>query len=267
MRTSILNILGFCISVIILGWGALIVTGFTTYDVIPSGLQFLNLPSLAIVFGGISASVFISFSFWNVVKALRQSFRLFSYSDIDNKLLEQDVKRILEWQKRIQENKLKAISELSDEYENQFEGYLFSVLDTNYSSEELRELGEANIEESFIRQQKVNEIISSMGKSAPVFGMLGTLFGLIVILSGFNEIDSLLTGLATALMTTLYGILIGNFIFNPMAKKMDNIASLQYFREKLILEGILLIEQQKSSLQIYDKLQAHMQRSSQTFNF
>lgn len=70
-----------------------------------------------------------------------------------------------------------------------------------------------------------------MGKTAPVFGMLGTLFGLIVILSGFNEMDSLLTGLAAALMTTLYGIIIGNFIFIPMAKKMNNIASLQFFRE------------------------------------
>ncbi|MAL16729.1 MAG: hypothetical protein CL670_08855 [Balneola sp.] len=267
MRTSILNILGFCISAVILAWGALIITGFTTYDVIPSGLEFLNLPSLAIVFGGISASVFISFTFWNVMKAVRQCFRLFSYSNIDNELLDEDVKHILDWQKRIQENKIRAISELSNEYEGQFEGYLFSVLDTNYSSEELRELGEANIEESYIRQQKINEIIASMGKSAPVFGMLGTLFGLIVILSGFNEIESLLAGLAAALMTTLYGILIGNFIFNPMAKKMNNIASLQYFREKLILEGILLIEQQKTSLQIYDKLQAHMNRSSQKFNF
>ena len=100
-----------------------------------------------------------------------------------------------------------------------------------------------------------------MGKSAPVFGMLGTLFGLIVMLSGFNEVESLLTGLAAALMTTLYGIIIGNFIFIPMARKMNNIASLQYFREKMILEGVLLIENQKTSLQIYDKLQAHMRRN------
>ena len=48
-------------------------------------------------------------------------------------------------------------------------------------------------------------------------------------------------------------------------KKMNNIASLQFFREKLILEGILLIQQQKSSLQIYDKLKAHMHRTSQQF--
>lgn len=219
---------------------------------------------MAIVFGGIFASVFISYEFYNVIKAIRNSFRLFSYSNISDDLLLKDVERVIEWQKRIRADKMRAISELREEYEDDFAGYLFSILDTNYSTKELRELGEANIQESYIRQKKINDIIASMGKTAPVFGMLGTLFGLIVILSDFDEIESLLTGLAAALMTTLYGIIIGNFIFNPMAKKLNNIASMQYFREKLILEGILLIEEQKTALQIYDKLQAHIQRNSHT---
>lgn len=261
MRTSILNIFCFLISVLILVWGALLVTGFTEYDVIPSRFEFLNLPSLAIVFGGITASVFISYPFRSVLKALRESVKLFSHSNITDDLLESDVQRIMEWQKMIKQDKMMAVSELSEEYANQFEGYLFSVLDTNYSTEELRELGEINIHENYTRQQMVNQIIGSMGKTAPVFGMLGTLFGLIVILSGFSEVESLLSGLGAALMTTLYGILIGNFIFTPMAKKMNNVATLRYFRENLILEGIILIEEQKSSLQIYDKLQAHMRRN------
>jgi len=265
MKTSFLNILSVFISMIILIWGALLVTGFAQYNIVPSKYEFFNLPSLAIVFGGISASVFISYPFSKVIKALRESTRLFTHSNIDDTLLEKDINQILEWQKRIRTNKIKAVSELSEEYNDRFEGYLFSILDTNYSTEELRELAEINIHETYTRQQQINQIIASMGKTAPVFGMLGTLFGLIVLLSGFNEMDSLLTGLAAALMTTLYGILIGNFIFVPMAKKMNNIASLQYFREKLILEGILLIQQQKSSLQIYDKLKAHMHRTSQEF--
>ncbi|MEQ8579261.1 MAG: MotA/TolQ/ExbB proton channel family protein [Balneola sp.] len=265
MRTSFLNIFCFLVSLAILIWGALLVVGFAQYNMIPSKYEFLNIPSLAIVFGGISASVFISYPFKKVIVALRESTRLFSQSNIDDQLLEKDIEKVLEWQKRIRIDKIRAVSELSEEYGNRFEGYLFSILDTNYSTEDLRELAEINIQETFTRQQQINQIIASMGKTAPVFGMLGTLFGLIVILSGFNEMDSLLTGLAAALMTTLYGIIIGNFIFIPMAKKMNNIASLQFFREKLILEGILLIQQQKSSLQIYDKLKAHMHRTSQQF--
>ena len=261
MRTSILNILCFLISTVILVWGALLVIGVSSLNIIPEGYRYLNLPSLAIVFGGIFSSVFISFEFNDVVKALRGSLNLFSYSKISDELLEEDVDRIIDWQKRIKANHMRAIDELSEETENEFAGYLFSILDTNYSTDELRELGDANIQESYIRQKKINDIISSMGKTAPVFGMLGTLFGLIVILSDFNDIETLLTGLAAALMTTLYGIIIGSFIFNPMAKKLNYIASSQYFREKLILEGILLIEEQKTALQIYDKLQAHIKRN------
>jgi chemotaxis protein MotA len=247
--------------VIIVLWGALFVIGITKYEFIPSQFDFLNLPSLAIVFGGITASIFISYPFNSVLKALRESTKLFSYSTITSEYLEADIQRIMEWQKLIKNDRNAAISELGNQYKNQFEGYLFSILDTNYSIEDLRELGEINIEENYNRQQLVNQIIASMGKTSPIFGMLGTLFGLIVILSGFSEVSSLLTGLGAALMTTLYGILIGNFIFTPMAKKMNNVASLRYFREKLILEGVVLIEQNKSALQIYDRLQAHMRRN------
>ena len=241
------------------------VTGFTEYNVSPSKYEFLNLPSLAIVFGGITASVFISYPFGKVIKAFRESIRLFSQTDIDDELLQQDIDNILDWQKMIRADRVRAVATLSEEYSNTFEGYLFSIIDTNYSNEELRELGEINIQETYSRQIQINQIMVSMGKTAPVFGMLGTLFGLIVILSGFNELESLLAGLAAALMTTLYGILIGNFLFTPMSKKMNNIASMRFFREKMILEGVLLIQEHNSSLQIYDKLKAHMHRDSQQF--
>jgi len=264
MKTSILNILSFLVSIVILIWGSVLVMGFAEYNLIPPVYDFLNIPSLAIVFGGISASVFISYPFKHVITALKASMRLFSHSTITDEVLERDIDLILEWQKKINTNKIQAVATLSQQYEDKFEGYLFSVLDTNYSNEELRELGEINITENYTRQQQITQIISSMGKTSPVFGMLGTLFGLIVILSGFSEVESLLTGLGAALMTTLYGILIGNFVFTPMAKKMESTAALQYFREKLILEGVILIEEHKTSLQIYDRLQAHMRRNKYT---
>lgn len=237
------------------------VIGITEIGLIPAEYDFLNIPSLAIVLGGILSSVFISYPFKNVLKALRESLRLFSQSKITEEHLDRDVENIMAWNKMIKTDKMRAVSELSEQYSDQFEGFLFSVLDTNYSTEELRELGETNIMENYTRQQQINQIIQSMGKAAPVFGMLGTLFGLIVILSGFDDIEFLLSGLAAALMTTFYGIVIGSFIFTPVGKKMDNNASLLYFREKLILEGILLIQQNKSSLQIYDILQAHLRRN------
>lgn len=262
MKTSFLNIFFFLLSLSVLILGILMVTNITSLELIPDEYNFLNIQSLAIVFGGIAASVFISYPFRSVLTALRQSTLLFSHSNVTQDVLEQDVARILEWQKLMRIRGRDAISQLSTELEGSFEGYLFTVLDTNYSLEELRELGEINIHENYNRQRQINSIMSSMGRVSPVFGMLGTLFGLIVILSGFNEVESLLSGLGSALMTTLYGIIIGNFVFTPMSKKMDMINSRQYFREQLLLEGLLLILQQKTSLQIYDKLQAHLQRSS-----
>jgi len=259
MRISLPTIISFILSVLILSWGALVVVGHIDLQFIPEEYEFLNIPSLAIVFGGVLSSVFISTPFRDVLKSMRNSIRLFSQTEITEETLQEDIDRVLDWQRMISTDKLRSTVKLSNEYEGTFEGFLFSILDTNYPTETLREIGESNINESFARKNRINSIISYMGRIAPVFGMLGTLFGLIVILTGFEDAEYLLTGLAAALMTTFYGIILGSFIFQPVSRKLDNSASLEHFRKKLILEGIILIEEGHTALQIYDRLTAHVQ--------
>lgn len=98
---------------------------YTQYDLIPSRFAFLNLPSLAIVFGGITASVFISYPFNSVIKALVESTKLFSYSTITHEVLEEDIQRVMDWQKMIKQNKYEAVTQLSEEYADRFEGIYF----------------------------------------------------------------------------------------------------------------------------------------------
>ena len=63
-------------------------------------------------------------------------------------------------------------------------------------------------------------IFSSMGATAPAFGMLGTLIGLILMLRDLNNPDALGPGMALALITTFYGSFLANLIFNPIAGKL-----------------------------------------------
>lgn len=259
MRISLSTILSFMLSMLILTWGALVVVGYIDLPFIPEQYEFLNIPSLAIVIGGILSSVFISTPFRDVVKSMRNSLRIFSQTEITEETLQKDIDRVLDWQQMISTDKLRSTVRLRNEHEGTFEGFLFSILDTNYPTDTLREIGESNIKENFARKNRINSIISYMGRISPVFGMLGTLFGLIVILTGFEDAEYLLTGLAAALMTTFYGIILGNFIFLPVSRKLENSASLEHFRKKLILEGIILIEEGQTALQIYDRLTAHVQ--------
>lgn len=266
MRISVPTILSFLLSILILVWGAMVVVGVIEFQFLPEEYAFLNLPSFAIVIGGVLSSVFISTPFKDVLTSLRNSMRLFSQSSITEEVLQKDIEKILDWKQMMNTNHNQSVLQLKSEYEGTFEGFVFSILDTNYPTETFGEICESNIEENYSRRSRINQVIAYMGKISPVFGMLGTLFGLIVILSRFEEMDYLLTGLAAALMTTFYGIVLGNFIFLPVSRKLDNNAALEYFRNKIILEGIILIEEGNTALQIYDRLTAHVQ-SNETDRF
>lgn len=237
----------------------MVVIGIIDIQYLPEQYQFLNLPSLAIVIGGVLSSVFISTPFKDVITSLRNSLRIFSQTNITEESLQMDIEKVLDWKRMMNADHNRSVLQLKNENEGTFEGFIFSILDTNYPTNTIRNIGQSNIEENYARKSRISQIISYMGRVSPVFGMLGTLFGLIFILSGFEDVDNLLTGLAAALMTTFYGIILGNFIFLPVSRKLENSASLEYFRDKIILEGIILIEEGNTALQIYDRLTAHVQ--------
>jgi len=63
-------------------------------------------------------------------------------------------------------------------------------------------------------------IFKGIGDSAPAFGMVGTLVGLVQMLSNMSDPASIGPSMAVALLTTLYGAIIANLIAIPIADKI-----------------------------------------------
>jgi len=70
-------------------------------------------------------------------------------------------------------------------------------------------------------------------------------------------------GLSTALMTTLYGVLVARFVFQPCSTKLKQIMGINRFREFLLLEGFMLIMENRSPFYIQDKLNSYLDRKVQ----
>ncbi len=263
MRLSITNIIGVLFSIGILVFGITEITGTTAYITsIPalSEYQFLNIPSLFIVMGGVLNAVFITYQPRYVGKAFFSLFYFFSQAKASSEVLENDLENILDWNEEIRSNRVQALSKLEDEHQSEVSGFLFSLISTNYKNEEIRNFGSNNIEEHYYRQLVVVDVLRAMGAAAPSFGMFGTLFGLIVMLGELENPSAMGPGLAAALITTLYGISLARFIFYPVAEKIKNVAQINRFREYFLLEGILLINEKKSSFYIKDKLKTYLKR-------
>ena len=108
-----------------------------------------------------------------------------------------------------------------------------------------------------------------MGEYAPAFGMIGTVIGLIVMLgSGFTDESvgssigdkyfELLRGMGLALKTTLYGIIISNLIFLPIAGKLGRRSKDRLESREMIVEGALSIHQNDHPIKIREKLEAYI---------
>lgn len=261
MRLSVTNILGVAFSIGLVAFGITEVLGTTSYiESVPSLSQyrFLNLSSLFIVLGGILNAIFITYQPRYVGRAFLSIFYLFSQAKSNSKRLQNDLQNILIWNDAIRQNRVQALNNLQEEHSKEISGYLFSLIGTNYSNEEIREFGTSNIEESYYHNMVVVEVLRSMGAAAPSFGMFGTLLGLVIMLGELDNPSAMGPGLATALITTLYGISLARFIFYPVADKLKNAAQMNQFRQQFIMEGILLINEKKSSFYIKDKLSAYL---------
>jgi chemotaxis protein MotA len=92
---------------------------------------------------------------------------------------------------------------------------------------------------------------------------VGTLLGLITMLSKLEDPSKLGPGLALALTATLYGLLFARFIFLPSATKVKQTLSIERFRQYLILEGVVLLMEKRPTLYVQDRLNSFLDRRAQ----
>ena len=97
---------------------------------------------------------------------------------------------------------------------------------------------------SFIqeRHQLGQDIISNMANAAPAFGMIGTLIGLVIMLKNMDDPAAIGPGMAIALLTTMYGAIISNIFFGPIAQKLKTYSNKEVLAKRMIIEGIMSIQ-------------------------
>ncbi|MBZ4653518.1 MAG: motA2, partial [Peptococcaceae bacterium] len=98
-----------------------------------------------------------------------------------------------------------------------------------------------------------------MGASAPAFGMLGTLIGLILMLRDLNDPSKLGPGMAVALITTFYGSLLANLILLPIAGKLKLRSSEELLIKEVMIEGILSIQAGENPRIVGEKMKAFLE--------
>ncbi|MBS4055538.1 MAG: MotA/TolQ/ExbB proton channel family protein, partial [Thermaerobacter sp.] len=92
------------------------------------------------------------------------------------------------------------------------------------------------------RHSMASNLLGTWANLAPGFGMIGTLIGLIQMLAALDDPDAIGPAMAVALITTLYGAIMANWVFTPLAGKvMVKSKQVMLYRE-MILEGLTSLQ-------------------------
>lgn len=218
-------------------------------------VTFVDVASIFIVIGGLFGSLLINFKFEQV----RQFFTVFREAFIKNDQRIPDlIKLFVNLSERARKEGLLALEdEIADE-EDEFikKGVLLAI--DGIEPEVINEIMNAEIIALEDRHYNGRILIEKAGEYAPAWGMIGTLIGLVLMLNNLDDPSSLGPNMAVALLTTLYGTVLANLVFIPMASKLENKTDEEIFIKQIIIEGIIGVQSGQNPRVLEEKLSAFL---------
>lgn len=124
----------------------------------------------------------------------------------------------------------------------------------NYQRYELHHIMEKEVDAYLSGKASEIGILVTMGRLAPAFGFMGTILGLMNVLGRIDMVSQIGQGVALAFSTTLYGLLLGHFIFLSLADKLSEYVKAEEKRLNLVLEGVLDIFEAKNPFAVSHRL-------------
>lgn len=230
--------------------GPAVITAFEALPV-DMALNFFDPPSIFIVLGGTIAGLMLSYplsSFAQVPKHMKIVFMPTKYDSMDT------IDQIVELAKEARINGLLALEDKLSNAQNAFlRDSLMMVVDS-VEPEKVKQHLETELDYLDERHAQARAFYNTGAALGPAFGMIGTLIGLIKLMSQLDNPEMLAAGMSVALVTTMYGSILANVFFAPLAAKLKARHDEEYLCKTLIAEGVQAIQAGDNPKFIEEKL-------------
>jgi len=123
---------------------------------------------------------------------------------------------------------------------------------------------ETDLENMAQRHQEGKKILDTAGRYAPAFGMIGTLIGLVAMLGNMSDPSGIGAGMAVALLTTLYGAILANAVFLPLADKLAVRNEEEMLVKTIVLKGVMSIQAGDNPRVVAQKLKTFLPPSQRS---
>ncbi|MEM1404402.1 MAG: flagellar motor protein PomA [Pseudomonadota bacterium] len=219
-----------------------------------SALVFVNIPSILIVVGGTVMVVMIKFSMGQFFGAFKVAATAFINKTDEPEAV---IEKIVELANIARKEGMLALE--NAEIENEFLEEGIKMLIDGNSREVVEAVMQKDLKATIDRHSWGAKVFSATADVAPAMGMIGTLIGLVQMLSNMDDPKSIGPAMAVALLTTLYGAMIANMVAMPLADKLTLRKADENRIRSMCLDGVLAIQEGQNPRIIESMLKAYLE--------
>lgn len=214
---------------------------------------FINIPSILIVGGGTIAATLINYPLSDVLSVLSTLRNAFFHKTVTPDTL---IKKLVGFATIARREGILALESHAGDAGDEFLQKSVQLAIDGTAPELIKDILTTELAFMEDRHTLGQSVLTAMGTYAPAFGMIGTLIGLVQMLTTLDDPSKIGGGMAVALLTTLYGALLANVFFLPAAGKLKVRTSNELLTKEVIIEGILSIQSGDNPRIVEQKLKA-----------
>lgn len=199
----------------------------------------IDIPSVFMTVGGSFCALMIVAPLKDVLVAVKAMGRIFKIPDFGEKVLVQNMVALSEKARR---EGILALEEGLEDLDDEFMKSGLRLVVDGTDGMVIRAIMESEMSQVEARHMNVIGVVNQWAGYAPGFGMIGTVLGLVGMLNNLEDKSSLGPNMAVALITTLYGCLLANWILGPIGTKLTGQNTNEMRTKEMIIEGVLSIQ-------------------------
>lgn len=218
-------------------------------------VNYLDPASAIITFGGAFAATLASFSLQDFLAGLKSFTLIFKAASVNSTEM---INKIIELSNVARKEGLLSLEEAAADMNEPFlkKGILLIVDGTD--PELVRAILATELYSTEDRHKNLIGFWDTLGSMGPAWGMIGTLVGLVNMLNNMSDASAIGPAMAVALITTLYGSLLANWICAPTSAKLKQKNSAESMQKEVMIEGLLSIQAGENPRVIEEKLKSYL---------
>ncbi|MCQ2612927.1 MAG: motility protein A [Treponemataceae bacterium] len=199
----------------------------------------IDVPSIFMTIGGSYFAIFIMAPLKKCIGVFGVVGRAFKVPDFGEKTIVQNMVALSEKARR---EGILALEEGLEDLDDPFMKTGLRLVVDGTDGNVIRAILENELSQLESRHMEWVNVINQWAGFAPGFGMMGTVLGLIGMLNNLEDKSSLGPNMAVALITTLYGSMMANWILTPLGQKLIGHNAREVQVKEMVIEGVLSIQ-------------------------